>query len=417
MLKKIYNNHKETIHNFIWRSLQIFGKQGITFLIFILCAKLLTPYDFGLYNYALAIIFFFIIFGDFGISAATSKYVAEYNAINKDKLKLVLFNSGIVIVGLTIIITILTLLIGPWYLKDKYIYVLYLLPLIFLAPMTSLYDGIYRGLKKFKQLAILSLIVGVLSIPFVYLLVKQYGLIGALIAQNLFYFILLINLAFSYREFHLKFNKEVMKEVGKYSIIIGISSIAFFLYSRADIIILGHFGYIKEIGYYGVIIQVFNIMVIPLTLLAQVISPNITSNFAKKEYDKIREKLNYFMKLVIPISILIAIIFYFLFPEIIRILLPKYYIKEMLISITILSFLIPTKIWGVFQTQSFIVSTGYAKIIAVTTLIGGVLNVIFDIILIKLIGFTGVFWVTLIIHSLNIIFQTSYYKHKIKSLK
>ena len=84
-MKNKYLAHKETIHNFIWRSLQIFGKQGITFLIFILCAKLLTPYDFGLYNYALAIIFFFIIFGDFGISAATSKYVAEYNAINKDK--------------------------------------------------------------------------------------------------------------------------------------------------------------------------------------------------------------------------------------------------------------------------------------------------------------------------------------------
>jgi hypothetical protein len=33
---KPYNKHKETIHNFSWRSLQIFGKQGITFLIFIL---------------------------------------------------------------------------------------------------------------------------------------------------------------------------------------------------------------------------------------------------------------------------------------------------------------------------------------------------------------------------------------------
>ena len=235
MIKLNYGKHKETIHNFIWRSLQIFGKQGITFLIFILCAKLLTPYDFGLYNYALAIIFFLIIFGDFGISTATSKYVAEYNAINKDKLKLILFNSGIVIVGLTIIITILTLLIGPWYLKDKYIYVLYLLPLIFLAPMTSLYDGIYRGLKKFKQLAILSLIVGILSIPFVYFLVKQYGLIGALIAQNLFYFILLIALAFGYREFHFKFNKEVIKEIGSYSAIIGIGILGFYLYTKINI--------------------------------------------------------------------------------------------------------------------------------------------------------------------------------------
>ena len=112
LIHKHYQRHKETIHNFIWRSLQIFAKQGITFLIFILCAKLLTPYEFGVYNYALAIIFFLIMFGDFGISTATSKYVAEYNATDKNKLKLILFNSGIIILGLTIIVTILTLIIG-----------------------------------------------------------------------------------------------------------------------------------------------------------------------------------------------------------------------------------------------------------------------------------------------------------------
>src|SRR3989344_477957 len=79
MLKNKYLQHKETIHNFIWRSMQIFAKQGITFLIFILSAKLLTPYDFGIYNYLLAIMFFLIMFGDFGISTATSKYVADFN--------------------------------------------------------------------------------------------------------------------------------------------------------------------------------------------------------------------------------------------------------------------------------------------------------------------------------------------------
>jgi O-antigen/teichoic acid export membrane protein len=45
-----YRKNKETVHNFIWRGVQIFGKQGITFLIFIFCAKLLTPYNFGIYN-------------------------------------------------------------------------------------------------------------------------------------------------------------------------------------------------------------------------------------------------------------------------------------------------------------------------------------------------------------------------------
>jgi hypothetical protein len=52
--------HKKTLVTHLYGT-GYFGKQGITFLIFILCARLLTPYNFGIYNYALAIIFFLII--------------------------------------------------------------------------------------------------------------------------------------------------------------------------------------------------------------------------------------------------------------------------------------------------------------------------------------------------------------------
>jgi O-antigen/teichoic acid export membrane protein len=417
MIKKTYAHHKETIHNFFWRSLQILGKQGITFLIFILCAKLLTPYDFGIYNYILAVVFFLIIFGDFGISTATSKYVAEYNAMDKKKLKLIPFNSLIIIVGLGFVVTLLAILFGEFYLKEKFIYVLYVLPMLFLAPISSLYDGIYRGLKRFKELAVISVSVGFISLGFVYYLVSTHGLIGALISQSLFYFILVLILFVRYGSIKFEIDKKLMKTIFNYSLVIGVASISYFLYSRVDILVLEYFGYVKEIGYYELINRGFELMFLPFALLAQVIAPNITNYFANKKYSKIRKKLIFFMKIIIPLSILIALLFYLMFPQIIRIFLSQYYVTEMIISITILSFLIPTKIWGVFQTQSFIVATGFAKIIAITTLIGGILNVIFNIIAINLFGFIGVFWVTLLIHSINIIFQTFYYNFKLRGLK
>jgi O-antigen/teichoic acid export membrane protein len=416
ILELQYSKHKKNVHNFTWRSLQIFGKQGINFLIFILCAKLLTPYDFGIYNYILAITFFLVIFGDFGISTATSKYVAEYNATDKNKLKAILFNSLIILLFFGSTVTLLTIFFGKYFLKEKYEFVLYALPLLFLAPISSLYDGIFRGLKRFKELAVISLFVGFPSIIFVYLLVKNFGLIGALISQNLFYFALVLTLFFVYRNLYFQFDKKLIKTITGYSLVIGISSVAYFLYSRVDILILGHFGYVKEIGCYELINKSFAVLILPFTMLAQVIAPNITAYFAKKEYFKIKEKLNLFLKRIIPLSVLIAFLFYFVFPWLIKIFLSEYFVKEMLISLAILSFLIPAKIWGVFQTQSFIVATGYAKIIAVTTLIGGILNVIFDIIFINWIGFVGVFWVTLIIHSSNIIFQSFYYKKRLKNL-
>jgi PST family polysaccharide transporter len=416
-IKSIYSKHQQTIHNFSWRALQTFGKQIVTFSILILSAKLLTPYDFGIYNYILAIIFLLIVFSDFGISSATSKYVAEYNATDKKKLKLILFNSSVIVVSLALAISLLTVIIGKYVFDEKYVYVLYVLPMLFFAPINSLYDGIFRGLKRFRDLAIISLSVGISSLIFVYILISKYGLIGALVSQSLFYIILTIVLFLTYGNLHVQFDRKIMRTLLDYSLVIGVSSIGYFLYSRVDILVLGHYGYVEEIGYYELINKGFELMFLPFALLAQVIAPDITAYFAKKDYDQVRTKLFSFMKIIVPLSILIAITFYYLFPLLIMEFLTEYYVEGMLISIFILSFLIPFKIWGVFQTQSFIVATGFARIIAITTMIGGILNIILDIVAINLIGFTGVFWVTLIIHSMNIIFQTIYYKREMGMVK
>src|SRR3989344_2262491 len=365
MMKNKYLAHKETIHNFIWRLLQVFGKQGITILIFILCAKLLAPYDFGIYNYVLAIIFFLIMFGDFGISTATSKYVAEYNTTNKEKLKAVLFNSGIIILGITILITVLTLIIGPLYLKDKYIYVFYLLPLVFLAPMTSLYDGIYRGLKKFKQLAIISTIIGFISIFFVYFLIKEYGLIGALVSQNLFYLILLIGLGLGYRDFNFKLNKQVIKEIGSYSFVYGLATLGYFLFSRVDILILGHYNYIDEIAVYELLNKIFLVLLMPFTILGQIMAPNYSERSAKKEYSLIKWRYKTIVKKFI-------LIFY-----------------PTLIIYSISFFNAPIN-------AGIIVSTGYAKLMSAMNIYLGVFNAILSIVLLKIVGFIGVIYATVI---------------------
>jgi O-antigen/teichoic acid export membrane protein len=389
MIKKIYHNHKEIINNFTWRTLQLFGKQGIIFLIFILCAKFLTPYDFGVYNYSLAVVFFLILFGDFGISTATSKYVAEYNTINKEKLKLVLFNSGIIILGITILITIITFLFGKSFLGDKYVYVLYLLPLIFLAPMTSLYDGIYRGLKKFKQLAIISIIIGIISTIFVYLLVKQYGLIGALISQIIFYSILFLALACGYKEFHFKFNKEVMKEIGVYSAIVGIADVGFFLYTAVNSIILGQFGYFIEVGYYELINKIFLLTVLPFSILGQVISPDVTNLTSNKKFNQIFSKFKRFFFITLFLGIILSALLFLSLPFVLKNYLPQYLTLEFSAMFDVLIFILPLSILSSTISSGFTVATGRAKY-SLITIPFGILNLILSYILIVNYGFIGV---------------------------
>jgi len=400
LLKNKYSQHKETIHNFIWRSLQLFGKQGITFLIFILCAKLLTPYGFGIYNYILAVIFFLIIFSDFGISTATSKYIAEYNATDKQKLKFILFNSLIIIIGLGVVITLLTVLFGDYFLKEKYIYVLYTLPLLFLAPISSLYDGIFRGLKRFKELAIISLSVGFPSIIFVYFLVKNFGLIGALISQNLFYFILVLTLFFIYRNLYFQFDKKLMKIVFSYSLIIGFSSVAYFLYSKADILILGHFGYIKEIGYYELVNRIYGLIKMPVFIIATILMPTITTYYSEKNYVLVKRKfLKYFLCSGL-FGLGLSIILYFIMPLLIKVFLKEYFINETIYIFNLLLLILPIRIIATIISQAHTIATGNAHYSLWTLIPAGLLNIILDIFFITKFGFIGVVYSTLICFSL-----------------
>lgn len=419
-MKKIillqYLKHQDTINNFIWRTLQIGSKQGIIFIIFIICAKLLSTYEFGVYNYIFTIIFFLIMFGDFGISTATSKYVAEYNIINKEKLKCVLFNSEIIILSLTTLITIITLIIGPVYLKDKYTYFLYLLPLIFLIPLTSLYDGIYRGLKRFKQLAIIFLIVGLFSLIFIYFLIQKYGLIGALISQNLFYLILFLILSLNYKEFNFKLNKNVIKEVGKYSFVYGLAIMGNYLFIRFGILVLGHYNYIEEIAVYELLNKIFMIFVLPFTILGQVVAPNFTISYTKNEYGVIYKKLKQYTICFFIIGIILGSLFYFIMPELIKVFFPKYY-NQIFFNIFILSLIIfITNIWAATVDAGIIIPTGYASLMAKFYLILGFFGVFLSLVLTNYFGYFGTIFSFTICSLLMTVVLRVFYFRKLRAL-
>ena len=393
------------------------GQQGMTFFIFILCARLLTSFDFGIYNYILAIVFFLIMFGDFGISTATSKYVAEYNITDVNKLKAVLFNSGLIIFALTFILSILALTIGPSYLGDKYVYVLYLLPLIFLSPMTSLYDGVYRGLKKFRQLATISLVVSAISVLPVYFLVRSYGLTGALISQDIFYLFLLLSLGFGHGNFAFKLNKSVIKEIGSYSFTYGIAILGNYLFIRFGILILGHYHYITEIGTYELLNKIFMILVLPFTLLGQVVAPNFAEFAVRKQYGKILEKTKKYTVYFFVLGIMLGIALYFVIPYIIRIFIPNQY-NDLLFSILPFSVLIfVANIWAATVDAGILIPTGYAKLMAKFYILLGIIGTILSIVLVKYYGYLGVIYSFTICNLLMAIILRIFFFVKLRNLK
>lgn len=417
MLKKSYNNHKETIQNFIWRFLQIFGKQGIIFAIFFMSAYFLAPEKFGLFSYLMAVVALFIIFCDFGLSSATSKYIAEYKAKKSRNLNKILFSVSITIISLATLISLFIIFFGK-FIFNEYVLFLYFIPYLFLFPLTSTLEGVYRGLKDFKRLSIITLIIGFITLIASYFLIKLYLLIGAIVSQNLLFLLLAISLFMFRKETEFSINKSVLKKIVKYSLIIGIIEIMFFLYTNVDILILKHFGHIVEIGYYEIVNKIFIVILIPATILGQVLAPNITQDYSLKKFGLVKKKFLRHISYMMILSLFMVIFLYLLFPPLIQIFLKDYFTKETLLIFKLLLIVLPLKFMASIANHAHTIPTGNAHLSMWTMIPAGIANVILDFYFISLFGFIGVVYATLICYAFaTISFMILYYTKLNKLIK
>lgn len=396
ILFKLKNN-KEFSRNFIWRCVQTFGKQGASFFLFIIATYLLSKENMGIYNYVFSALYLLTIFADFGISTATSKYVAEYNVVNKEKLKKVLFNTSFIVFVISVVVTILAIIFGPKWFGEYNKYLVYILPLVFLAPLTSLYDGIYRGLKRFKELAIISLIAGGISLVIAYFGTKALGLTGALLTQDAMYLIYAIILSIRYREWVPKLDRKVILDIGKYALAFGVATLGYYLFSKVNVLIMGKYGLFEEIATYELLNKIFTFYLLPFTILGQVLAPYITEAFTLKKYSNVK---NIFLKSLLYLGLL-SIIFvpvtYFGTKFAVSILMPEYDTALLAMIILPVTITYAKNVFGAPINSGIIVSTGHAGIMTILNIVAGGTNVLLSIWAIKQYGFMGVIWVTLIV--------------------
>ncbi len=391
------------------------SKQGTACLIFFIAAKFLSPESFGDFGYLMAVVSLLIIICDFGFSTAVSRFVAEYKFKESEKLNKILFSISIVTIGISTFVSAIVVLLGGRIFKENYRYILYLLPYLFLMPLTSIADGVYRGLKQFRKLALISLIVGIVSLTASFLLVSRYHLMGAILSQSILYFLMAVALFAFQKNFTTRFDKSTVAEVARYAFVLGIASVAYFLYSRVDILILKQFGYVVEIGYYEIVNRIFYMLIIPFAILGQVIAPNTVAYATANDFAEIKDKLKKYAAFCLGIGLILSASLYLGIPLILKTALPAYYTPECLLIVNTLLLLLPFKVWGATLGQGFIFPGGYAKILMITTLTGGISNVFLDYVFIGAFGFIGVFWTTLIVHSVAILTGTIYFYTKVSA--
>ena len=398
----ILKGNESLLKNFSWRTSQLFVKALLSLFTLFIATSFLTSEQFGIIIYFNSILALLLIFCDFGISVSVSKYTAEYIAQESGNERKLFGSSSILIVSFALIVTLLVLLFSKKLLTKYHPLTLILLPCLFLAPISSLLDGIYRGYKKFKELFFSNVYASIATIAATTVLIVKFKVQGALIALSITHLLFIFSMIFTHRVVMKEVSISVLKDIGKYSFYVGFANISYFMYTKADILIMERFGYINEIGYYGIIDRVFYFVLLPSVILGQVLAPEISRLSAFKNYKDIITQFRLSFIIGLPCSIIISGFVYILSILILKQYGAHYNTNSFVLILNLLSLLLPLKIWGSFTANGFITPSGSVQILSLTTAIGGIINIILDILLIRLYGFIGIFFATLIVHSLCI---------------
>jgi len=408
-LLKLFYTHKSFIKSLFWRALQIIARNGFSYVIFYLASLFLPEEDFGFYNYILKMAFFITLFIDFGISMSVGKYTAEYNALNKEKINPLLSNNILAIFFIAFPVMLITAGFAVFLFGGQYKHLLHLLPLLLLVPLTSLFDAVFRGLKRFKELSIITFLTGSISMLCFYFLIKKYELTGAFYAQNVFYLSLLTGLWFTLKIKPKKFNKALFKEHYKYALIIGVIGIFMFFSTQVDVLFLGHYGYLKEVAYYEIISRFLTLLMMPFVIIGHVVAPDFTRHYVSGNYKWVKQKLKISILSSFMLSVLLCVVLYFVMPYIFQFFFDKYntYALHKMFNIMLLLFF--TNMFNGF-IPLIAIATGHARWGMYYITIVGVLNVVFDYYFINYGGVWELIYATVILKSCaNVMFVGYYY--------
>lgn len=384
----------------IWRGLQMLVSGGALIFVMFFAASHLGPEVFGRLAYTLAVVSFVALFANFGISAAASKHVAETG-----DARTTLWTAGLIVAALGTLAIIISLILA-WLWPGEFALLAIASPILLFKPLGALADGVLRGVRRFKILSLIALVCAPLLIISAFLF-SPLGGAGILLAFVVYYTASAIGCIWAVgveKRWSHKARSALM-----YALWIGIGSLGYFFFSRIDIIVLRGAGYVSVIGEFELINQALQLLVFPLVVVGHVIAPRISKMLTDGNIDDVRRISWQALVVSFVVGVAASVALLSLFPIVVNAFFPAYATSSFMSILTILCFLLPLQFWSIFSVHAFMTPGGFASIYTTTAIIGGVFNTILDVVAVILFGAMGIFYVTLLVHSVVIVVTAMIY--------
>lgn len=299
---------KKAIHSLMWAAAQSWGSKVLTFVLFIVLARLLTPVEYGTVAAGILVLTLMTIVAEFGFGEA----MIQKQDLKDEDINLPFFIS----IGLSLLLSIVVIWNAG--LVEEWIGVAGLAPVVkaiaFLSPFNTaalFQESLYRRHTQFKQLALRTLsgtaLGGVIAVGVAY----SGGGVWALVTQM--YVMIFVNLIWLWSRpvwkpsFH--FVTTALKPLVRFSAsIFGMRILDYTSVRTADFMIVTLFG-TATLGLYSASYRLLQVLII---LLQSVLSDVASTLLSKIAHDRPRIQNVYLntittnMAIISPIFILLS---------------------------------------------------------------------------------------------------------------
>jgi len=412
-LKNLFLENKGIKQTIFKNTFWLFLAKGVgilTMILTIFSARILGATEFGKFSFALAFVWMLAIFSDLGTSSITTRELAKEKENQKEypailSLKIILTAFALVLMfSLSFFIT-----------RDPFTQKIILILAIYIL-IESFLEIIFASLRASQRMeyeAIVSIFQSILlcgiglfilfyfpsveNLSFVYLFVDLLALI-----------VVLLFFHFRIQSLKLDWNKKIWQKILRLSWPLAFAAIFSALYMYIDSVMMGYWGQITQTGWYNAAYRIINITVIPVALIAQSFYPALSKFFIESK-EKFQDIWDLLMKSMIISAIPLMVGGVFLASKIINFLYgpsfgPSIFVFKILILSAGIIFLNSPYV------EMLIVANQQKKVFYVT-MVGGIINVILNLLLIPRYSLYGAAVAALITYFVAFVLYLFFVKH------
>lgn len=374
--------------NIIWNFIRVISNLLFPLVTFPYVTRILGPYNLGLYNYALSIVGYFILFANLGFPLYGTREVARYKN-NKQKVE--------EIVGSIFTANLLTVLVSFILFYCLVIYsfsdnqILYLTVGISIILSAISFEWFYQGIEDFKYITIRSILVKLVSVLFLFLCVHDeddllnYAILNVVASggNNIF------NLCHlkKYTSVTLQFRKIILVIKGSSNLFLG--SIIISLYTYLNSIMLGTMGDVTAVGYYTSGDKFIQVALTGIASITTSVLPRVSYLTAQNDDQLVVTLQKKVLNLIFFITVPLVAIFILFSSQIISIFCGSEFMPSVnvLIINSLLIVIIPL---SSFLGMQVLYPKGKEKLGNICVTLGASINLIMNILLIKHLSYIGV---------------------------